>query len=438
MMCPVCKRELAPTLSICLTCGAMMNDTVREELETKITSNSGGLSPRPAAIEPPRPEFLVSKELPKPHEIELRPSPRPLTAELARKHTSPTLVEFQTTKATLPDWRLQLQNSVRQRGIPTASGRQTDVVQVAVVSKQPQTSGANALKLEIESVPQPLDMSNPRLASAMKRIEESRRAFMPATGRKAAGSKPLPDIAQRKFPFDVVNPTEAPSNTTRVSEPAVSVPKPKLVSALKIEKKPFDTNKLPKLDTVIKEPKNLGTITDGEEFVKPLFEELAEEKTAASTIEVAEDREIFAEMPMEGEIDDLAPFSMRFGSGLFDLIIGGFATLIILSPFMMGGGSWASVSGVLTMVAGLSIFMFLYLTASLAFWGRTFGMRIFSLELIDADANVYPTTHQAAVSSAVYLLSMALGGLGFLTVLFNEEKRAVHDIVSGTLLIRDI
>ena len=70
--------------------------------------------------------------------------------------------------------------------------------------------------------------------------------------------------------------------------------------------------------------------------------------------------------------------------------------------------------------------------------GKTFGMRIFSLELIDADANVYPTTHQAAVSSAVYLLSMAFGGLGFLTVLFNEEKRAVHDIVSGTLLIRDI
>ena len=36
MNCPVCKRELAPTLSICLTCGAMMHDTVREELETKI------------------------------------------------------------------------------------------------------------------------------------------------------------------------------------------------------------------------------------------------------------------------------------------------------------------------------------------------------------------------------------------------------------------
>jgi hypothetical protein len=61
-MCPVCKRDLAPTLSICLTCGAMINDTVREELETKIsrsteaaTGNSGRLSAKPPGIkEPPK------------------------------------------------------------------------------------------------------------------------------------------------------------------------------------------------------------------------------------------------------------------------------------------------------------------------------------------------------------------------------------------------
>lgn len=65
-------------------------------------------------------------------------------------------------------------------------------------------------------------------------------------------------------------------------------------------------------------------------------------------------------------------------------------------------------------------------------------MRLFSLELIDAEQNAYPSVHQAAVSSAVFLLSIAFGGLGFLTVLFNEERRAIHDIVSGTLLIREV
>jgi len=64
-------------------------------------------------------------------------------------------------------------------------------------------------------------------------------------------------------------------------------------------------------------------------------------------------------------------------------------------------------------------------------------MKLFSLELIDADLNEYPSFHQAAVSSAVYLLSLPLGGLGFLTIFFNDEKRAAHDIVSGTIIVNE-
>ena len=153
-MCPVCKRDLAPTLSICMTCGAMINDTVREELESKISrpgvsaaSNSGGLvskspmpatSPRPntvpsgslpAMMQQPKPRMETPKieapkvqgpkiEAPKPMAPPAQPKPiatRFDTADLRAKKTSPTLVEFQTKKATVPEWRLQLQNSVRQK-----------------------------------------------------------------------------------------------------------------------------------------------------------------------------------------------------------------------------------------------------------------------------------------------------------------------------------
>src|SRR5258708_40361167 len=102
MNCPVCNRTLAPTLSICMTCGAMMNDSVREELQTKIGSGpiQRDLMPPAAPIE----------------QTPAKPNPRPvrtITTELNRQKTSPTLVEFQTKSATLPDWRLQLQNAVR-------------------------------------------------------------------------------------------------------------------------------------------------------------------------------------------------------------------------------------------------------------------------------------------------------------------------------------
>ncbi len=81
--------------------------------------------------------------------------------------------------------------------------------------------------------------------------------------------------------------------------------------------------------------------------------------------------------------------------------------------------------------------MFIYLTTTVGFYGRTFGMRLFSLEVVDIEGENYPTLHQAAVSSAVYLLSFVFAGAGLLTLLFNDERRAVHDLVSGTIVVKE-
>ena len=64
-------------------------------------------------------------------------------------------------------------------------------------------------------------------------------------------------------------------------------------------------------------------------------------------------------------------------------------------------------------------------------------MRLFSLELIDAEENQYPSLHQAAVHSSLFILSLAFAGVGFLPIFFNEERRAAHDLLSGTILVRE-
>src|SRR5690606_10203904 len=280
---------------------------------------------------------------------------------------------------------------------------------------------------------------NETVSNALKRIEASRRAFNPQAERNRAVAKAA---KERSFPFDVVSrAAEGPLRTAPV--PATPAPKPKLVSPLRIEKKAYDTNKLPPLP----EPQTIDA--EFEEPVTPLMEAVAEPlpvikapRKIEMVIDDFDDVPAFeSELPEPApvdEYDDLPPLSMRFGAGFFDLVIGAVGTMIIVSPFLLSGGSWLSLSGILAFTAALSIFQFLYLTASLGVWGKTFGMRIFSLELIDAEANKYPTVHQSAVNSAVYLLSVAFAGAGFLTMLYNEEKRAFHDIVSGTLLIRDI
>jgi len=65
------------------------------------------------------------------------------------------------------------------------------------------------------------------------------------------------------------------------------------------------------------------------------------------------------------------------------------------------------------------------------------GMRLFSLEIVDAMENEYPTLQQAAISSSLFLISLAFAGSGFITAFFNEERRAIHDLLSGTIVVRE-
>ena len=457
-MCPVCKRDLAPTLSICMTCGAMINDTVREELETKISrpgvsaaSNSGGLvaksptpspipkaspttsAPLPATPPQPMPRMATPKiEAPKPMPPPAQPKPiahRFDTADLRVKKTSPTLVEFQTKKATVPEWRLQLQNSVRQKVSTNRRENGPSDTQAAQVKPQ-STNGANALKVEFIEDEQPSKHQNPRVASALKRIEESRRAFsnQPTPEQSVHAGKTT--AAQKNFPFNVVARSAEPPVRTPGQKATVNPsPKPILVSSLKIEKKGYDTNKLPPI---------AKPAAPSRSFIPAATPPQA--KKEIETIGVIEDAiemETFDVEADTDEIDDLAPFAMRFNAGLFDMIIGVFASLILLSPFIISGGTWLSLSGFFAIAATVAIVMFVYMTASIAFVGRTFGMRLLSLELVDIEENAYPTLHQAAVSSAVFLLSLTFAGIGFLPMFFNEERRAAHDILSGTILIRE-
>lgn len=415
MNCTVCKRSLAPTLSICPSCGAMMNDTVREELESKIMT----ATPRRMEM---RPETATERTPP-------RPARRQDTDGLVAPKTSPTLVEFQTKNATLPDWRLQLQNLVQQRkGVQSAAA---ELVSAGGPTTLASAAAITAPSKRLESTPG-IESADPRVVNAMRRIEESRKAFLPVenghVGTSAA--KSIPNHQQR---FNVVSPTMAASPARAA---VTAQPKPQLVMPLLQMAKRIDTNKLPPLAKAI------------EHVVK--IEDPAAEKinTGDVPIECGDIKRIHiradhAEIEdpekniVDDEIDDLAPVSMRFSAGVFDLIIGAFAAMLMLSPLAFTSGNWFSASGLLTFVSMFSIVMFLYMTVSLGFCGKTLGMRLFSLELVDAVENQYPTMRQAAVNSSVFLLSLVFAGAGFLTLLFNEEKRALHDLASGTILVKE-
>jgi len=444
MKCPVCERNLAPTLSICPACGAMIGDTVREELQANI-------SPRPKTVNvareaPTMPPARVGPSVGAASAAAVAHAPRPepqrrvVTTDLDVKNTNPTLVGFQSKNATMPDWRLQLQNSVRQRtgGTATASAAAAATAPARVASR----AEATVTTLEAAAPPSPKS-SDDKLAAALKRIEESRRKFADDEKPKAAPAPAAaaPAAANRNYPFNVVTRTEeTPLAAPADMKASVNVlPKPRLVSSLRVGKEVFDTNKLPPLPV----PAKVST-----SFEKPFSSPIDEisEPVIDEVIHIAKvEEEIVAETAVDvqpdenaAEIEDLAPFAVRFNAGFFDLIIGGFASLMLLAPFVLvGSGNWFTWSGLSAFLATSAVVMFIYLTTCLALFGKTFGMRIFSLELVDVEESDYPTFHQAALNSTIYLISMALGGVGFLTILFNEEKRAVHDLLSGTIVVKE-
>ena len=440
MMCPVCKRDLAPTLSICVTCGAMMNDSVREELHSKVNpmQEPTRFEPEPARFEidstpvlqkdPSTPEVVMVKQR----------ADRIETSDLAIKKTSQTLAEFRTPNATLPDWRLQLQNSIRQR---TGRGRPDESTVEAVATKvKMHTNGANALKAEYIEEHAPPEPMNSTVATALKRIEDSRRAFL-KHDKEVPAAKPA---TGKSFPFNVVSRSDelAPRQTISRNDVSKTIARPKLVSSLRIEKKDLDTNKLvpiPEAARLASSFENTDEVVDKpKKPIKDDWSKKIEIREKGYETAVTEPETPIVEEVETDEIDDLAPITMRFNAGLFDLIIGGFASMILLSPFLFATDGWISLSGIFAILTVMSIIMFVYLTASISYLGRTFGMKMFSLELVDVEQSEYPTLHQAAVNSSVYLLSLAFGGIGFIPMFFNEEKRAAHDLVSGTILLREL
>ena len=79
---------------------------------------------------------------------------------------------------------------------------------------------------------------------------------------------------------------------------------------------------------------------------------------------------------------------------------------------------------------------FLYLTILTAFTGRTLGMRLCSLRVVDARNGLIPTGGQSAARAFIYMLSLASAGILSLYVFVDSEKNALHDRFAHTSVIR--
>jgi uncharacterized RDD family membrane protein YckC len=138
----------------------------------------------------------------------------------------------------------------------------------------------------------------------------------------------------------------------------------------------------------------------------------------------------------ETTYDDRAPRTKRLAGGLVDLLVVAFLSAPFAAGIELTISNWNDprVSGSMALIVALVIF--LYQTCSVALAGRTFGMSLCALHAVDARRASVPTTGQCMRRAVVYILSLATLGLGLLYSLFDADGRTVHDILSGTVVVR--
>ncbi len=130
-----------------------------------------------------------------------------------------------------------------------------------------------------------------------------------------------------------------------------------------------------------------------------------------------------------------AHFFFRLGAMLYD-------GLLLLALWILGGFLYLPVTGG-EAVTPSDLFFKLYLLAIaylffVGFWvhgGRTLGMLTWRLQVVD-DRGVPPTLTRASLRFALAIVSWLPLGAGYLWALVDPERRALHDRLAGTWLIR--
>ena len=132
-----------------------------------------------------------------------------------------------------------------------------------------------------------------------------------------------------------------------------------------------------------------------------------------------------------------SPIFTRLVAGILDLaVLGGIGWAVVYFTVRLAGLTMAQ----LTLVPPVPMGAFLlglglgYLTAFTCCGGQTLGKMALGLRVVADDGAVPPGT--AVLRAVVAVIGVGLAGLGVLPALFDGERRALHDRIAGTRVVR--
>ena len=116
-------------------------------------------------------------------------------------------------------------------------------------------------------------------------------------------------------------------------------------------------------------------------------------------------------------------------------VLGAVGVAFVLGIFLQADldASWRrSVAGAIF----LTLWAFIYLWTSLALAGRTPGMGIIGVSVVNREGGTI-SGRQAFVRTIVFPFSFLIFGIGFLGIFISPERRALHDAAAGDAVVYD-
>ena len=134
-----------------------------------------------------------------------------------------------------------------------------------------------------------------------------------------------------------------------------------------------------------------------------------------------------------------APFSLRCGALLIDyIILVGILAFSTLVARMLGGGTRSSGDSAETLGLIIALAVGVLNFVVLAAWrGRTLGKWATGLRVVRRDGQSVGVGRSLLRHLVGYPLSLLPFGLGFLIAVVSTQGRALHDMIAGTVVIRD-
>jgi uncharacterized RDD family membrane protein YckC len=335
------------------------------------------------------------------------------------------LIEFPgVSRSSLPQWREELSERVREVQERRAREAALEAEEAERRGKEETAEFAPQLELltQVEALP-----INPLVAAALRRIER-------AHAEPAYTTNPSTDTAIASAVACVCENELLPADTGQMFEvPSIEVFAIEIVAepeGTSLEDKPSQPERTHNLAIVPSSP----ATTPETLGVRPKPKRVILDDLNYPALNYLDS--ISTTLRVEEVSDNRAPAFRRLLSAIADLIVVVFLSSPVAAAVELRDANWQDLRVIGLGAGTLVLVAFLYLTICTAFTGRTLGMRLLSLRVVDVRTGLIPTGRQSAGRALIYVASLLSAGLALIYAFIDSESRTAHDRFTRTAVIR--